>query len=337
MAPTPNPAPNQKPKTSTPSKSAPVPHAPSTAQAPTAPSRSAKPAKRFHAAQWGAIGAIVLAVIALVIIGNIQTAENEDQPASSSSSTEQEASSSDSGGGEGSSTDSSGSGDDTSDGSDSGDSSSDSQGASDAGSTTFEPTAVASAESEVDRSGVRQRITFKSTSWMLGSDTAKLNAAWKSVGGEGDFPITDESLNGAKLANSVVLVGTVEYENLTPGFSTEDTFGGSLFGGKLSVTLKDGAKGADGTALDYSNRTSVFQTSNNGITFPDQTGHFPDPNMGDKTHWGPVPFAYALGDYKTPRYPDGDPTLDSVEVTIVPYSITGRDDEDVVLPVKKGW
>lgn len=310
---------------------------------PAAPSRSTKPAKRFHAAQWGAIGAVVLVLIALVIIGNIQTAENKDQPASSSSSTEQEASSSDSGGDEGSSTDSSGSGDDTSDGTDSGDSSSDSQGASDAGSTTFEPTAVASAESEVDRSGVKQRITFKSTSWMLGSDTAKLNAAWKSVGGEGAFPITDESLNGAKLANSVVLVGTVEYENLTPGFSTEDTFGGSLFGGFLSVTLKDGAKGANGTALGYSNgpeasaQTSVFQTSNNGITFPDQTGYFPDPNMGDKTHWGPAPFAYALGNYKTPRYPDGDPTLDSIEVKIVPHAPIGADAKDAVLPVIKGW
>ena len=268
---------------------------------------------------------------------NVQIAKPDDQSASSSSSTEQEASSSDSGGDEGRLTDDSGSGDDTSDGSDATDGSD--SGDSSSSTATFEPTVVASAESQVDSTGVRQRITFKSTSWMLGSDTAKLNAAWKSVGGEGSFPITDESLNGAKLVNSVVLVGTVEYENLTPGFSTEDTFGGSLFGGFLSVTLKDGAKGADGTALGYADgsEASVFQTSNNGVTFADRPGHFPDPVMGDKTHWGPAPFAYVMGNYKTPRYPNGDPTLDSVEVKIVPNAPIGADAKDAVLPVKKGW
>lgn len=79
------------------------------------------------------------------------------------------------------------------------------------------------------------KVTVNVTGWMDGSDTGKLQSAWKAAGGEdtfdfsglGDFSTT-YGTSGSK--DSAVLIGTVTYEYLTPGEEDDGFLGSSQSG-----------------------------------------------------------------------------------------------------------
>ena len=157
-----------------------------------------------------------------------------------------------------------------------------------------------------DSDGYVIQVTLKLTDWIKGSEYDLLNSAWKDVGGGSDFPkITRcDGIGPVNMDATVFAVGTVSVKNATPGFDITETSG-------PKVIIFD-IYGNTSSAI-----TGLLRGRNYSNTGIEYNSHFGTgwirPNM-TRNNWGPVPVFIGAHSIFTPNFPNGNPSLDSLEI-----------------------
>ena len=132
--------------------------------------------------------------------------------------------------------------------------------------------------------GQQVRATLRLSGLMAATDP-QLQAAWAGVGGSGPLPCDLDPQRDA------AFVGTVQFDNLSPGFTPDLTFSAVL-------PLDRGSFG--------------FETSSGG-----KCESRLRPTWQDAS-WGPVPVTVWIPDYYTPAAPQGDPeALTEMELALL--------------------
>lgn len=219
---------------------------------------------------------------------------------------------------------------------------------------SFNPTVTASVIGK-DPTGVQIKATVELSSWMKGDDMERLNAVWDSAGGnqdwypeeDRDFPISDEDIN-SEMKNSIVLIGKISYENLTPDFNPQifqgtirDFYDESLDRESMSVYEKFGpdfqknlymsSKWNDSSAIKaYATMTTSGASKPN-----DSVLYLPSPGMEGKKIWGPTPFAIVYGNYLTADTPEGNPRLDYIRFELGMSDNMEVEETVIITPVKE--
>ena len=170
-----------------------------------------------------------------------------------------------------------------------------------------------------DRTGLEQLVTITIGSWVRAADPTVVATAWSGVGGTSANPLADGYYGYGNAeryfdhTSAAVVFGTIRVTNLTTSRPASDFNGGdsSIF---LSLNhdssrFDAGNPGFLGDGFIqcryYGNRGNVCDTGGQATAF---TKPLIDPYM-ETNHWGPVPFAIAVGDVFTSDHPTGDPSF----------------------------
>lgn len=174
-----------------------------------------------------------------------------------------------------------------------------------------------------DPDGYQMRLTVTYTKWIKGSDIDALTAAWHTVGGAGEAPlsITSGGAGYYKASHSAVFYGTVAVENLTTDYDATD-FGGT----DPSVQLIPSMPASNYTGVISRIGPMAIQAGSNGATgFPrlgtGSTFTLVTPKLSSDS-WGPMPFAVGIDNVFSPKYPKGNPLLNTV-VLYTGFGVTG--------------
>jgi hypothetical protein len=146
-----------------------------------------------------------------------------------------------------------------------------------------------------DSAGFKQTVTVTVAPVVLGSDSAKLAAAWTQVGGKGAVPCANAHPERTGNANFVLksdfagfAVGTVRIVNDVPDFPAK------AWTYQFTGLQWDGS--SMGVAFSTGNRCEALNA-----------GFMLTPKWVRATDWGAVPIVFAIPDYRSPANPQGDP------------------------------
>ncbi|MFT9116328.1 MAG: zinc ribbon domain-containing protein [Sporolactobacillus sp.] len=193
-------------------------------------------------------------------------------------------------------------------------------------------TAGTSSITVTDSDGNKEKITVAIGKWLKGSDSDLLNAAWKAVGGTGSMPLTG-SYGGDSVwvggtfhpQEAVYVFGTVKIENMTPSFSAANFASGQSW-----VYLNPQNYEGSGDVVQgrqYSSGASCDRVSgSNPLIKAQMNGNV----------WGPTPFVIGIENVFTPKYPNGDPTLDNIYFSLSGTPLTNTEG-DTKLQITKSW
>jgi len=164
-----------------------------------------------------------------------------------------------------------------------------------------------------DGSGHREEWTISTSSFIKGSDSASLNAAWRAVGEQGTFPLPDGFQGGehgspftVRSATGAFLIGMFSYQNLSTQYPAS-YFGGGGFNIYLDLRMPAGSQHSthsgdgDGSCWYWSDGSDCY------IQLTPENGFVPPASP----QGAEVPFVYYVDSVFTPTHPEGDPVSGS--------------------------
>jgi len=196
----------------------------------------------------------------------------------------------------------------------------------------------------MDSNGYKLRTTVRIGGWIKGSDTDKLQQAWKSVGGRNAMPLTSGRRDGGGITfnfsqeSAAYIFGTVSFANMTPEFPASN-FGNGLVMFTLAPRVYNGQTLTFGGWVNYV--APAFGTSVFMVEYSNKTDYIRVRADMQSNNWGPVPFVLAIDNVFNPNYPNGNPELDQVTLHPVPPGSNLENKawtyDETVISVKKTW
>ncbi len=165
-----------------------------------------------------------------------------------------------------------------------------------------------------DNDGYVIRDTVVMSPWINGKDTETLQMVWDQVSGGKDFPVCGNFSNGViyypngytmyyDYDELIYTVGTIEAENVTPGFDlTESSARRHALG--ISTNRAPGVNDVSEwmiMSVVFSDGVSMYDVNSSEYG----CGGFYFTVSMKRNHWGKVPFVIACPQKYTPNEPDG--------------------------------
>ena len=165
-----------------------------------------------------------------------------------------------------------------------------------------------------DNDGYVIRDTVVMSPWISGNDTETLQMVWNQVSGGKDFPINGNFSKGViyyprgytmyyDYDELIYTVGTIEAENITPGFDiTESSARRHAMG--ISTNRAPGVRDVSEwmiMTIVFSDGPSMYDVDSSEYG----CGGFYFTTTMKRNHWGKVPFVIACPQKYTPNEPDG--------------------------------
>lgn len=191
------------------------------------------------------------------------------------------------------------------------------------GATDIEWTDIVA--TKTDGEGYTCKMTFHVSPWIFNSNTDILNAAWEEVGTGQPLPGIDEmglvkngelyeanydpdvvylygpvtsagyAFSGVKSDMYYYCLGSVEIENITPGWDFSESNPREWFAGMPWVI--EGRTGSSSVGRVFYSGGNSPENHNGGVAAN---------ALMKSNHWGPIPFILVTGENFTPNNPDGE-------------------------------
>ena len=207
--------------------------------------------------------------------------------------------------------------------------------------------------------GYEIKVTYNIGKWIKESDKEMLDAAWKGVGGIGDFPMsrgqmsfldvngTNESYDLLTKQDYVFCFGTLTCQNATSGFNISNGANVKVHTGLNISNIPSSANFSQYNpmplAIVVNQKVYVSLNSAGMGTFDDFLVGYNGRNLTtmNSNTLGPLPFVFAIGCTPTPDKPDKLTDFVSELVFSMVFTVAGSDYETINPPVSfkidKSW